>query len=550
MLVLGVKPGHDGAVVVVKDGQLLWSLEAEKDSNPRHAPLTPMTIFEALELMGAAPDIVAIGGWEKDDAEAGHQLEILTGYRGAHTTSLREAKIWGRRTKVFSSTHVRSHIMMGAGMAPPDDADLRAVLVWEGAEGSFYLLDGGFNVVREIPVLQFPGGRYAFVYGLAAPWYADSTRAPDGDESGKLMALAAYANSADADGDVARTVEEILAPDSYGRQKGFYGDAPLYNAGVEAKATKLAAALIQDRIFEIFAEVAQDQIPSDIPLYISGGCGLNCDWNTMWRELGHFSSVFVPPCTNDSGSALGTALDALHAVTGDPRVEWDVYCGLDFEWDRDPRPWIWRRRRLELPALADAIAEGRIVAWVQGRYEMGPRALGNRSLLAEPFDPRTKDRLNAIKARERYRPIAPVCRIEDAGRLFDRDFHDPHMLYFRKVTTPELGAVTHVDGSVRCQTVTEESNRKLHELLSTFAESHGAGVLCNTSLNYKGMGFINRMSDLEHYCDTNGVHDFVVGDAWFWREESRDEARLRMPIRDAAQVLGSDGLRAAVSLVG
>jgi hydroxymethyl cephem carbamoyltransferase len=269
----------------------------------------------------------------------------------------------------------------------------------------------------------------------------------------------------------------------------------------------------------VFAHVAQEKIPADIPLYVTGGCGLNCDWNTMWRELGHFSSVLVPPCPNDSGSALGAAIDALHGVTGDPRVSWDVYCGLEFEWDREPDTSLWERRPVQDSELADALAGGRIVAWVQGRWEMGPRALGNRSLLAAPFERSMQDRLNVIKQREGYRPIAPVCRIEDAAKVFDRDFHDPFMLYFRMVRSPDVKAITHVDGSARVQTVTEEGNKRLHDLLSVFAERHGVGVLCNTSLNFKGKGFINRMSHLADYCEQRGIDDMVVGDAWFRRRE-------------------------------
>jgi hydroxymethyl cephem carbamoyltransferase len=522
MLVMGIKPGHDGALAVVKDRQLLFSLEQEKDSFPRHEPVTPMTIFNVMESIGEIPDVIAMGGWSKEGWwYQGVSADIETGYRGAHTVSLRDTTIFGQPVKMFSSTHVRSHIMMAAGMAPPDDAELRAVLVWEGAEGSFYLLDQNWAIVREIPVLQFPGGRYALAYAIAAPWYADVITAPDGDESGKLMALASYGDPSEADARMKMTVDRLLEPDSYGLAKGDYSDAPFYNVGVEDDVAKIAAALMQDRIFDIFAHVAQEQIPRDIPLYISGGCGLNCDWNTMWRQLGHFSSVFVPPCTNDSGSAIGHALDALHTLTGDPRADWDVYCGLEFDWDQDPPPATWQRRPLDDAQLADTIASGHVVAWVQGRWEIGPRALGNRSLLADPFDPATRDRLNVIKQREGYRPIAPVCRIEDAGKVFDTDFHDPYMLYFRMVTTPDLGAVTHVDGSARCQTVTKESNQRLHELLSVFSKRHGVGVLCNTSLNYKHMGFINRMSDLAHYCENNGVPDFVVGDAWFQRIEHR-----------------------------
>jgi hydroxymethyl cephem carbamoyltransferase len=518
MLVVGYNTGHDGAAAVVKDREVLWSLEAEKDSFLRHAKLSPMTVFGALERLGETPDVIAVGGQLKETSWfGGGDPTIAAGYWGAQVTNHHEGSFCGRPVTIASSSHVRSHIMMAAGMAPPNDARLHAVLVWEGGDGSFYLLDEGWNVVREIPVLTIPGVRYANLFGIADPKYPPNLDVTPQSEAGKLMALAAYGDSADADAaGVTEAVERLLSPGTP-LVKSIYGDAPFYNAGVEHETTKVAAALLQDRMFEIFAGVAKREIPEGTPLYITGGCGLNCDWNTMWRELGHFSSVFVPPCPNDSGSALGHALDALHALTGDPRVDWDVYCGLDFEWDRQPDVQKWEKRPLREPELADAIAGGRVVAWVQGRWEMGPRALGNRSLLADPSDAATRVKLNAIKQREGYRPIAPVCRLEDAGKVFDRDFHDPYMLYFRMVTSPNLGAVTHVDGSARAQTVTRESNRALHDLLTVYGERHGVGVLCNTSLNYKRMGFINRMSDLADYCERHGVPDMVVGDAWFQR---------------------------------
>src|SRR3954465_12888867 len=181
-------------------------------------------------------------------------------------------------------------------------------------------------------------------FAIADPRYTDSAREAHGDESGKLMALAAYGDPEAADARVRASVERLLEPASYGEEKAEWRDAPFYNAGVEAEVTKIAAALLHQRIFDVFAKAAQDELPQGIPLYISGGCGLNCDWNTAWRDLGHFSSVFVPPCANDSGSALGHALDALHTLTGDPWVEWDVYCGAEFDWDREPDPATWTRR--------------------------------------------------------------------------------------------------------------------------------------------------------------------------------------------------------------
>jgi hydroxymethyl cephem carbamoyltransferase len=508
-----MKPGHDGAIAVIEDRKLLFSLEGEKDSFPRHADLTPMSIVAALERIDAVPDVIAMGGWYKTFELQRNLVEV--GYGGGTNMSERVSRLCGKEVRMFSSSHTRSHIMMGAGMAPPDDAPRRAVLVWEGREGDFYLLDERWRVIEEIPVLQFPGGRYAYLFTLAEPGHADWSYIPSLDDSGKLMALAAYGDPDNVDDDVRELVELFVSPEWTPDPKGRYKDSGLYNIGVEAQATKDAAALLTQRLFDVYADVALTRLPRDIPLYISGGCGLNCDWNVRWRDLGHFSSVFVPPCTNDSGSALGTALDGLAAATGDPRVEWDVYCGLEFEWDFLPRPHLWKQQPLELGRLAGVLDDGHVVAWVQGRWEMGPRALGNRSLLAEPSSPRTRDLLNEIKKREGYRPIAPCVRLEDAGRLFDADFHDPYMLYFRTVQSPELRAVTHVDGSARAQTVTPESNGRLHDLLSAFAERRGIGVLCNTSLNYQGLGFINHSSDLALYCETRGIDHFVVNDQWF-----------------------------------
>jgi hydroxymethyl cephem carbamoyltransferase len=519
MLVMGMKPAHDGAVAVLQDRKLIFSLESEKDSCERHSELTPTTLIDIAERLPELPDIVAIGGWHKRRMLG--QPHIGAGYSGANALAEWSSTFFGKKVTVFTSSHERSHIAMAAGMAPRDGADLRSLLVWEGATGSIYVLDRAGALLQDIPVLSEPGGRYAFLFALADPTFPDTGAIPRLEDSGKLMALAAYGNGGDADRPITETVARIFeVPSFYPAPKHEFADSPLYNAGVEADAVKTAAALLTDRIFDVYAKAAVEHLPPGSPLYISGGCGLNCDWNRRWRDLGHFSSVFVPPCTNDSGSALGTAMDALGAVTGDYFIEWDVYCGLEFDHDREPDPTIWRRQRLDNGAVAEALAAGRIFAWVQGRWEMGPRALGNRSILAEPFNVATHDRLNEIKRREGYRPIAPCCRIEDVGEAFVEDFPDPYMLYFRRVRRPDLGAITHVDGSARVQTVTADSNTPLHDLLTAFAERTGVGVLCNTSLNFKGLGFINRMSDLVEYCGRRGLDDFVVGDAWFSRSSA------------------------------
>jgi hydroxymethyl cephem carbamoyltransferase len=253
-----------------------------------------------------------------------------------------------------------------------------------------------------------------------------------------------------------------------------------------------------------------------LPLLISGGCGLNCDWNSLWRNSGLFADTFVQPCANDSGSAIGTAADAQFHLTGNAKIGWSVYAGEDFILDEADLSGFEARPFTDAE-IADRLAAGAIFAWVQGRYEIGPRALGNRSLIAAPFMVETHARLNAIKKREAFRPIAPIVMEEEFGRLFENHGVSPHMLYFQRVLGGELKAVTHVDGSARAQTVSTTGNPRMHALLSAFRDRTGFGVLCNTSLNFNGKGFINRLSDLARYARDTGLDGFVVGDIFYRR---------------------------------
>jgi len=159
---------------------------------------------------------------------------------------------------------------------------------------------------------------------------------------------------------------------------------------------------------------------------------------------------------------------------------------------------------------------------VSGKYEIGPRALGNRSILAAPFRDSTRVRLNEIKQREQFRPIAPVCLQDDADKWFGCGWDSPYMLFTHRSTTDALSAVTHVNRTARIQTVTSATNKRLYDLLIAFKARTGYGVLCNTSLNFKGKGFINNMVDLDAYATEHGLDGFVVdGRAYLLRESWR-----------------------------
>jgi len=180
--------------------------------------------------------------------------------------------------------------------------------------------------------------------------------------------------------------------------------------------------------------------------------------------------------------------------------------------------------------IADILANDLIIGWVSGKYEIGPRALGNRSILAAPFQESTRARLNEIKQREQFRPIAPACLEEEAARWFGCDHASPFMLYTHRVRTDALAAVTHVNGTARIQTVTSVSNRNLHELLVAFKARTGYGVLCNSSLNFKGRGFINKITDLSEYAIKHNLDGFVVEERTYLLKSSRRyQEYLRLP---------------------
>jgi carbamoyltransferase len=240
-------------------------------------------------------------------------------------------------------------------------------------------------------------------------------------------------------------------------------------------------------------------------LCMAGGVALNCSANGVIRRSRLFEGVFVQPAAGDDGCALGAALFAQRQY--DPGFQphkmsvplWGPEFGAN-EISRalDAAPDCVATKMESFDELcrqvAGRLAEGQIVAWFQGRMEYGPRALGSRSILADPRDPNMRDKINGlVKKREGFRPFAPVVTMEDAGRYFDILPGDEetysHMLYVTQVRAPyreKLPAITHVDGSARVQTVSKDQNSRLWRLLKEFQHLTDLPIILNTSFNVKG----------------------------------------------------------------
>jgi len=511
MLILGFKPGHDGHIAAIEDGVLKFSYEAEKDSNPRYAPIGVGLFIEACAAVDRTPDAVAVSGWTEGSSESAPL--VGGGYWGVEKPRVTSSVFFGKDIRLVTDSHERSHIMCAYGMSPFPQGQPCYVLVWEGHIGSFYFIDAHINIKKLCQILPYPGIRYAFAYGVADPTFNVRGGHVRLSDAGKLMALAAFGERIDSHssefGFISALLSDQLTLASLDKQR--FSECRYFNIGVESREFKDLARTLSDCIFDLFRERVRRFVDCRMPLLISGGCGLNCDWNRQWSDSGLFTDVFVPPCPNDVGAAIGTAIDAQFALTGYAKIQWNVYSGQPFIDDLD-RIEGFCRREMHYHTTAQLIKQGAILGWANGRAEIGPRALGNRSILAAPFAKSTLDRLNAIKRRESFRPIAPICLERCAREYFDLRGPSPHMLYFARVKTDSLQAVTHVDGSSRPQTVNSRENPRIHALLEAFSEVTGRGVLCNTSLNFNGAGFINRTGDLARYAAKAGLDGFVVND--------------------------------------
>jgi len=264
-------------------------------------------------------------------------------------------------------------------------------------------------------------------------------------------------------------------------------------------------------------------------LCLAGGVGLNSVANYRLLRETPFEELYIQPAAGDSGGAIGAALYAYHVLLGRPRkfVMDHVYWGEEYGEQALHEALSEKGVRAELldeePLLdrtVEALIQGKVVGWYQGRFEWGPRALGNRSILADPRSEKMKDIVNIkIKFREPFRPFAPSVLAEKAEAFFDipeaaRHYPARFMLYVVPVKKGDvIPAVTHVDGSGRLQTVHREVSPRYHRLIEKFAEATGVPLVLNTSFNLKGEPIVATPQDALRTFYKSGMDVLVLGNA-------------------------------------
>jgi carbamoyltransferase len=267
-------------------------------------------------------------------------------------------------------------------------------------------------------------------------------------------------------------------------------------------------------------------------LVMAGGVALNCVMNARLRDQGPFKNIWVQPAAGDAGTAMGAALatdckerggrgqySMEHAFLGPDYSEAEIEEFL--RWSKLP----YRRAGDLAEDTADLLADDKIIGWFQGRMEFGPRALGARSILASPLKAEMQDRLNEIKDREDFRPVAPVVLEEEAGNWFKNGGYSPFMLFIFDVfddKADKIPAVRHVDGTARIQTINRSQNEPYYDLIKAFQQRTGVPVLVNTSFNTRGEPIVCSPRDAIECFWTSPLDALVIGP--FILEKERKQA--------------------------
>jgi carbamoyltransferase len=517
--VLGVNAVfHDPAAALVVDGEIVAAAEEERFSRRKHGkPPVAFSTWElpeqamrfCLEAAGVAPsDLDAVA--YSYDPDLGHApgADITDAqWEGLRTLYVRRAPLFLRTSLPGMDPgivrFVPHHVAHAASATFASGFDPCAVLVLDGRGERASHLAGAFDDGRLdiLAAQELPHSLGLLYEELTA--HLGFRRSSD---EYKVMAMASYGTPAHLD-----RFRELVRCDG----AGGFSVAPidldefapaLAPDGEFSPAHAALAATVQHRLEEVLVELAGwlHARTGHRDLVLAGGVALNCVANSrIWRETA-FERVWVQPASGDSGTALGAALQVARELGDRPAPMRTAALGRC--WDDDSLEARlhtagvpYERPDDVAAAVADVLAANGVVAWFQGRSEFGPRALGHRSLLADPRHPANLEKLNDIKGREQFRPVAPMVLAERAAEIFEGGpIPSPFMLFTHRVRPgwPErIPAVVHVDGSARIQTVDRDEEPLVARMLEAFEARTGVPVVVNTSLNTAGRPMVDDPRD-------------------------------------------------------
>jgi len=591
---------HDAAAALVHDGEIVAAAQEERFTRRKHDPSFPVNAINYCLEEGFvdAADLDAIVFYDNplltfdrvvQNACAGLRHGPAAGARDLFVQAAGAVlgdKIWvnehvretlgtlGRAGRVLFAEH---HMAHAASAFYPSPFDSAAVLTIDGV-GEWATTTLGTGHGRKLEL--FAEIDYPHSLGLLCSAFTSFCGFKVNSGEYKLMGLAPYGRPRYA-GRIREHLIDIRADGSYRLDMAYFGwldgmampgprFADLFDGPARQPETPITrremdlAASIQQVTEEIVLRTARHlrRLSGERNLVLAGGVALNCVANGKLAAAGIFDAIWIQPAAGDAGGALGAALLAHHMAFEAPRArapgagdaQRGSYLGPRYSseeilafLDRKGYPYRRIERREERLALvAEALAAGRIVGWLSGRMEFGPRALGARSILGDPRNPRTQATMNLkIKFRESFRPFAPAVLRERCADYFDFDGDSPYMLMVAPVHATrrrpmdtsafeagdddmmavinqprsDVPAVTHVDYSARIQTVDEDSHPEFRALIEAFERLTGCPLLVNTSFNVRGEPIVCSPQDAYRCFMRTEMDLLVLEDVVLWRRE-------------------------------
>jgi carbamoyltransferase len=532
MKILGLNAFHgDASAALLRDGQLTAAIEEERFNRIKHWAGLPVLSAKVC-LNGGQPEHVAIsrdpkanfarkllrastrpGDWTRLLSRAHNTIQV-----GRVSENLRAAGIGTAKTQFHFVEHHRAHLASAFFCSPFDEAAVISIdgfgdfssVMWGIGRGNLIEVKGAVHFPHSLGLFytaftQFLGFRkYGDEYkmmGLSAygePRFIQEVREvvkTEGDQCRlNLDYFTHHSHGVDMSWDGG---EPTLGPVFSNKMRTVFGEARVPRSEILEWHSDLAASVqmvLEENYFALLNFMQKQTGQKTVCL--AGGVALNCVANGSIFDRTDFQDVYVQPAAHDAGTSIGAALYVQHQELKHPRSfemrhvyygpaysNADIHAALD--------SFGAEARRLSEDDLvartAEQIADGKIVGWFQGRMEFGPRALGNRSILADPRGKAMKDILNSrIKYREPFRPFCPSVLAECTAEYFETDYPSPFMVMAYKIKSDQrerIPAVTHGDGTGRLQTVEREVNPLYWKLIRRFADTTGVPVLLNTSFN-------------------------------------------------------------------
>lgn len=480
--------GHDAAIAVVKDDNIVWASHSERFSRVKNDDTLNADIVNAAAQYGT-PDLIV---WHEQTFKK-RLRELYAGqYKDAFAKGPRhQLQALGLdNIKLKTVSHHHSHAAAGyytSGFKNAAILIVDAVGEWE----TLSVWQGIGDSLVKVKSVNYPNS-----IGLFYSAMTQRCGFKPNEEEYIMMGLAGFGDTQKYQDLIKNELIELTDEFPFYRCR-FNHHRGLAGWRLEITDVDNLAAATQDIFTQIVVKISK-WIHANVSkrnLVIGGGCALNCVTNSAIAKTWRWNNIWIMPNPGDAGNSLGAAL----AQQGKMTLWAGPYLGNNIE------------GRYPVTSLFRELSAGRIVGVANGRAEFGPRALGNRSLLGDPRQLTIQAQMNHIKKRENFRPFAPVIMAEHAKQYFENIVQNlSYMQYTVRCKDPDqFPGIVHVDGTSRIQTVTALQNPGLYNLLKLWYATTGCPMLVNTSLNVKGEPMVNTVEDANHFENIYGIRVFT-----------------------------------------